>query len=507
MIKKLVAFGIKQAARISTKQLQKQVENPIEFQQKWFSRLIKIGKQTLFGKEHNFEAIKDYNSFIQHVPLCRYEDLLPYINKIKEGKPDVLWKGLPAYFAKTSGTTAGAKYIPLTMEQLKLQIKAARQALFNYVAQTGDAQLFNGKMLFLSGSPDVEKVGKIYAGRLSGIVHRHIPKWALRNRLPSYEINRIADWNKKVDAIIDEVLHVAQQLTLISGIPPWIQMFLERIVERTGKMPFQLFPNLRVYVHGGVQFAPYECILRELLGENVVFIETFPASEGFFAFQDALDDPQKGLILLPDSGIFYEFIPFEEIDNENPRRLTLGEVEKGKVYEMVLTTNAGLWAYRLGDLVRFTSVNPYRIRVVGRTSQYISAFGEHVIIEEIENALNEALKKVGGKVRDFHVAPQVTPPDNTRPYHEWFIEFIQMPKNMQLFIEQLDKALQKQNPYYKDLRDGLILDLPRVRILPERAFHAYLESIGKLGGQFKVPRVSNDRKHADSLSKYTLEKQ
>ncbi len=507
MIKELVAFGIKQVARISTKQLQKQVENPIEFQQKWFRKLLKIGKQTLFGREHNLEAIKDYNSFVSSVPLCKYEDLLPYINKIKEGKPDILWKGLPAYFAKTSGTTAGAKYIPLTMEQLTLQIKAARQALFNYVVQTGDAQLFNGKMLFLSGSPDVEKVGKIYAGRLSGIVHRHIPKWALRNRLPSYEINRITDWNKKVDAIIDEVLQVAQQLTLISGIPPWIQMFLERIVERTGRMPFQLFPNLRVYVHGGVQFAPYERVLRELLGEKVVFIETFPASEGFFAFQDVLDAPEKGLILLPDSGIFYEFIPFEEIDNDNPKRLTLDQVQTGKVYEMVLSTNAGLWAYRLGDLIRFTSVNPYRVRVVGRTSQYISAFGEHVIIEEIENALNEALKKAGGKVRDFHVAPQVTPADNTRPYHEWFIEFIQMPENMQLFIEQLDKALQKQNPYYKDLRDGLILDLPRVRILPEGSFHAYLDSIGKLGGQFKVPRVSNNRKHADPLSKYTTKSQ
>ncbi|NPA34497.1 MAG: GH3 auxin-responsive promoter family protein [Chlorobi bacterium] len=507
MIKELIAFGIKQVAQISTKQLLNQVENPNQFQQKWFRRLLKIGKQTLYGKEHNFEAIKDYDSFIQHVPLCKYENLLPYIDKIKEGHKNVLWKGLPAYFAKTSGTTAGAKYIPLTMEQLKLQIRAARQALFNYVAQTGDADLFNGKMLFLSGSPDVEKVGKIYAGRLSGIVHRHVPKWALRNRLPSYEINRIADWNKKVDAIIDEVLQVAKQLTLISGIPPWIQMFLERIVERTGKMPFQLFPNLRVYVHGGVQFAPYERVLRELLGENVVFIETFPASEGFFAFQDALDDPKKGLILLPDSGIFYEFIPFEETDNENPRRVPLDKIEKGKVYEMVLSTNAGLWAYRLGDLVRFTSVSPYRVRVVGRTSQYISAFGEHVIIEEIENALNEALKKAGGKVRDFHVAPQITPSDNERPYHEWFIEFIQLPEDMQLFVEELDKALQKQNPYYKDLREGLILDLPKIRILPQGSFHAYLDSIGKLGGQFKVPRVSNDRKHADPFSQYVLKNQ
>ena len=504
MINRLIAFTIKQVAKYSTNKLQSQIQKPIIIQRELFFNLLAVGKGTLYGQKHGFESIRDYESFATTVPLVKYEDLLPYIDLIKKGKRNVLWKGLPAYFAKTSGTTAGAKYIPLTMEQLKCQIKAARQALFNYVAKTGDANLFNGKMLFLSGSPDVEKVGSIYAGRLSGIVHRHIPKWALRNRLPSYDINRIEDWNAKVDAIIDEVLTVANRLTLISGIPPWIQMFLERIVEKTGKMPYQLFPQLRVYVHGGVQFAPYEKVLRELLGQKVVFIETFPASEGFFAFQDVIDDSDKGLLLLPDSGIFYEFIPFDVGDNKSAKPVPLDRVQEGKVYEMVLTTNAGLWRYRLGDLIRFISVNPYRIKVVGRTSQCISAFGEHVIIEEIEEALKEALDKAGGKVRDFHVAPQVTPSDNTRPYHEWFIEFIQKPENIDVFVEILDRALQNQNPYYKDLRDGLILDQPKIRILPQGSFHAYLDSIGKLGGQFKVPRVANDRRHADPLSQYVV---
>ncbi len=497
----LVAAAIRPLAAWTHRQVRRWYTDSERLQQKWFERLVRTGRKTKYGQKIGLGEVHNYEDYRQRVPLVRYEDLLPYIEEIKSGVRDVLWPGRPAYFAKTSGTTAGAKYIPLTREQLKHQIKAARQALFNYVHLTDNAHIFEGKMLFLSGSPEVDKVGAIPAGRLSGIVHRHIPAWALRNRLPSWETNIIPDWETKLERVIDEVLAVAEQFTLLSGIPPWVQMFLERLQERTGRPPYEVLPNLKIYVHGGVQFTPYEPILRRLLGPNVDFLETFPASEGFIAFQDWVRDGE-GLILLPDHGIFYEFIPVEDAQSETPRRLPLWEVEPGASYEVVLTTNAGLWAYRLGDVVRFVSVRPYRLVVTGRVSQYISAFGEHVIIEELEKALQEGLKQAGGLVREFHVAPQLTPSDARRPYHEWFIEFIEVPEDMAAFAMAVDKALQKLNPYYKDLREGNILEALKVRPLRQGGFHAYLKQIGKLGGQFKVPRVANDRRHAEGLQQF-----
>lgn len=475
-------------------------------QKKWFRRLIKAGTTTLYGREVGLPGVEDYEHYRTQVPLVTYEDLLPWIERIKNGEMDVLWRGLPLYFAKTSGTTAGgAKLIPLTAEMLRCQVRAAAEVVFNWVRLTGRYDIFNGKMLYLSGSPEVEYVGCIPSGRLSGIVHRHVPWFVRSSRLPSMEANMIEKWEDKLRAIIREVLAVREQLTLISGIPPWIEMFLEWVEAETGRRIVDVFPRLTLYVHGGVQFEPYRLLLRKYLPQGQVhFLETFPASEGFIGYQDVVETQEKhpGLLLLTDHGIFYEFIPLGEATAERPSRLPLWEIEEGRLYEVVLTTNAGLWAYRLGDVVRVVSVEPVRVVVVGRTSQYISAFGEHVIIEEVEKAIAEAARHTGAIVKEFTVAPQVAPTEGGRPYHEWFVEFEQAPEDIELFARILDDELQRLNPYYRDLVSGGILRRAVVRVVRQGAFREYLSSIGRLGGQNKVPRLANDRRHADPLVAY-----
>lgn len=471
----------------------------VALQQKTFQYLIAEAKDTAFGRDHHFENIRTYSDFKKQVPIRDYEDLRPYIDRVTHGEENILWPGKPAYLAKTSGTTSGVKYIPITKESMPEHIKAARNALLNYIHETGKSDFVNGKMIFLQGSPVLQKKAGISVGRLSGIVANLVPAYLQKNRLPSYAVNCIEDWEEKVDAIVDETLNA--DMSLISGIPPWCQMYFDRLSAKTGgKKIKDIFPNFKLFVYGGVNYEPYRGRIEESIGFAIDSIETYPASEGFIAFQNSQQD--KSLLLLTDAGMFYEFIPAEEYFNDNPTRLSLEDVELDKNYALVLNTTAGLWGYSIGDTIKFVSKNPYRILVTGRIKHYISAFGEHVIGEEVEQALMSVANEEGIDIVEFTVAPQVNPSKGELPYHEWFIEFGKKPVDVKAFALKVDTALQKKNIYYFDLIEGNILQPLVIQSLQKDTFINYMRSQGKLGGQNKVPRLSNDRKIADELMKY-----
>ena len=481
------------------KDIKKWKDNPLLAQQQTFDGLIDQAKNTAFGQDHHFAQITDYQSFKANVPIRDYEALKPYIDRVVAGEKDVLWKGKPAYLAKTSGTTSGVKYIPISKESMPEHIKAARNALLTYIHETGKAEFVSGKMIFLQGSPVLENKNGISVGRLSGIVAHLVPAYLLKNRLPSYATNCIDDWEEKVDAIVEET--VQQNMTLISGIPPWVQMYFDKLSEKTGgKKIKEIFKNFSLFVYGGVNFEPYRAKIEASIGKKIDSIETYPASEGFIAYQDSQTD--KSLLLLVKAGIFYEFIPADEYHNDTPTRLSLAEVELNKNYALILNTNAGLWGYSIGDTVKFVSKNPYKIVVTGRIKHFISAFGEHVIGEEVEHAILSVANAEGIKITEFTVAPQVNPPVGELPYHEWFVEFATLPANLNDFSKKVDKALQAKNIYYFDLIEGKILQPLVVRTLKKDAFVNYMKAEGKLGGQNKVPRLSNDRKVADALEKF-----
>jgi len=480
-------------------QINKWKKNAVVAQDKILKTLVFEAKETAFGKDHHFAEIKDYHDFKQHVPVQDYEGLKPYVDRVVNGEADVLWKGKPLYFAKTSGTTSGVKYIPLSKESMPEHIKAARNAILTYIHETGKTDFVNGKMIFLQGSPVLNVKNGINVGRLSGIVAHHVPAYLQKNRLPSYETNIIEDWEEKVDAIVEETLR--EDMTLISGIPPWVQMYFDKLTEKTnGKKIGEIFKNFSLFIYGGVNFEPYRAKIEQSIGRKIDSIETYPASEGFIAYQDAQND--KGLLLLANAGIFYEFIPADEYYNEHPTRLSLGEIELDVNYALVLNTNAGLWGYSIGDTVKFVSKNPYKIVVTGRIKHFISAFGEHVIGEEVEQALLSVANAEEVEITEFTVAPQVNPTGGELPYHEWFVEFSAAPKDMAAFSKKVDEALQKKNIYYFDLIEGNILQPLIIRMLQKDAFVNYMKSEGKLGGQNKVPRLSNDRKLADGLERY-----
>lgn len=473
------------------------METAVQDQQSIFNQLLKDASKTEFGKEHHFASIKNYDEFVQHVPIRDYEEFRPYIERIKEGKHNILWKGQPIYFAKTSGTTSGVKYIPISKDSIDNHINGARNALLCYMAETGNTRFADGKLIFLSGSPELERVGGIPTGRLSGIVNHHVPRYLRSNQLPGYETNCIEEWEEKLDKIVEETIR--QRMTLISGIPPWMQMYFDRLQERSGKKIGDLFPDFSVMVQGGVNFEPYKAKLFESIGRKVDTIELFPASEGFFAFQDS--QKAEGLLLNTNSGIFFEFVPAAEIFNKKPTRLQLKDVKVGENYALIISNNAGLWAYNIGDTVKFVSTNPYRLMVSGRTKHYISAFGEHVIGEEVEASLLKAATEENVQITEFTVAPMIAQ-HNGKSYHEWFIEFENTPKDMAAFARKVDDNLRLKNVYYDDLVGGNILQPLHISAVKKNGFIDYMKSIGKLGGQNKVPRLSNDRKIADELLRW-----
>lgn len=488
----------KPLAQYVVNQQQRWMYNAPTAQQRWMQHIVEKAKGTVFGRDHHFKDIQDYRDFKQAVPIRDYEDLKGYVQQIIDGQDDVLWPGKPLYFAKTSGTTSGTKYIPISKDSISNHIDSARNAILNYVHETSKANFLDGKLIFLSGSPVLDTKGSVPTGRLSGISNHHVPAYLRTNQMPSYETNCIEEWEEKLDRIIDETLH--QPMSLISGIPPWVQMYFDRITARTSKPIKDVFPSFELFIYGGVNFEPYRAKLFDSIGKKIDAIELYPASEGFIAYQDS--QQAEGLLLLADTGIFYEFIPTEEYFNENPTRLSLGEVEVGKNYALVINSNAGLWGYSIGDTVKFVSKNPYRLLVTGRIKHFISAFGEHVIGEEVEKALQYAMQRQPQtEVVEFTVAPMVTPTEGL-PYHEWLIEFAKAPADLERFAKDIDHRLTELNVYYDDLISGSILRPLRITALPPNAFIDYMRSQGKLGGQNKVPRLANDRKIADAITKY-----
>jgi len=484
-------------AKKARKKVYKWAYNPHKTQQKIFKELIKKAKNTAFGKDHNFDKITSYSEFKKQVKVTDYEGLRSYVDRIIAGEKNVLWKGKPLYFAKTSGTTSGAKYIPITKESMPTHIKAAKEALLFYIAEKNDASFVDGKMIFLQGSPVLEALNGIKLGRLSGIVAHYVPQYLLKNRLPSWETNCIEDWDTKVTAIVEETVN--EDMSVISGIPSWVQMYFEKLIDKTGKKISEIFPNFNFFIYGGVNFEPYKNKFEALIGKKIDYIELYPASEGFIAYQDS--QKEQGMLLQLNSGIFYEFIPANEFFNENPTRISVEDVQLGVNYVIILNTNAGLWGYNIGDTVEFTSLLPYRIKVTGRIKHFISAFGEHVIGKEVEKALNDAIKGTNTNVSEFTVAPQVNPPEGL-PYHEWFIEFENEEENSNELASKIDASMQIQNIYYSDLIKGKILQPLIIRKVKKGGFHQYLKSIGKFGGQNKIPQLSDNRKIADVLQDF-----
>lgn len=494
---KIKSFLAKPFASIVARNIKKSMYTALADQDEILKNLLKTGRNTEFGKNHKLEVVNNYNEFAAAVPVRDYEGLKKYIDLIKEGKHNILWKGQPIYFAKTSGTTSGTKYIPITKDSIGNHINTARNALLNYMAETGNTKFANGNMIFLSGSPELDRVGGIPTGRLSGIVNHHVPRYLRKNQLPDYETNCIEDWETKLNKIVDETIN--KNMTLISGIPPWVQMYFDELMNRTGKNIGDIFPNFSVMVYGGVNFEPYRAKLLQSIGKKIDGIETFPASEGFFAFQDSQTHP--GLLLNTNSGIYFEFIPEAEIGKEQPKRISLHDVQTGVNYALVINSNAGLWGYDIGDMVKFISTEPYRLVVTGRTKHFISAFGEHVIGEEVEHSLLKAAQEENIHITEFTVAPFVNDGDG-KSYHEWLIEFANTPQNMQAFCKKVDDNLRKKNVYYDDLIAGNILQTLKITPIQKNGFIEYMKSIGKLGGQNKVPRLSNDRKVADALKQW-----
>lgn len=485
-------------ARYIIKQQQEWIARSVEVQEKWRAELVSKAAGTQFGKDHFFKDIHSYSDFREAISVNDYEDLKPYVEKIKSGESDILWPGKPLYFAKTSGTTSGTKYIPISKDSISNHINSARNAILTYIEETQKSDFLDNKLIFLSGSPILTDTGGVLTGRLSGISNHHVPSYLRANQLPSYETNCIEDWETKLDKIIDETLH--QRMSLISGIPPWVQMYFDRIIERTGKKIKDVFPDFSLFIYGGVNFEPYRAKLFESIGKPIDSIELYPASEGFLAYQDKQNE--EGLLLLLDTGIFFEFIPVENYFDENPRRLSIGEVEVGRNYAVIINNNAGLWGYSLGDTVKFVSTDPYKVLVTGRIKHFISAFGEHVIGEEIEKALKYALERhPETEVVELTVAPMVNSVDGGLPYHEWLVEFATRPNNMEQFANDLDRRLTELNIYYKDLITGSILRRLELVPLRKNSFIDYMRANGKLGGQNKVPRLSNDRKIADELTR------
>ncbi|MGG8495374.1 GH3 auxin-responsive promoter family protein [Tenacibaculum sp. TC6] len=496
-IKSLLAIPF---AKQVKKQVYKWANNPHKTQKKVFEYLVTEGCKTVFGKDHDFVSINTYEDFKKRVPINDYEGLKSYVNRVVDGEENVLWKGKPLYFAKTSGTTSGAKYIPISKESMPTHIKAARNALLFYIAETNDAGFVNGKMIFLQGSPVLEDKNGVKLGRLSGIAAHYVPNYLLKNRLPSWETNCIEDWDTKVDKIVEETL--PENMTVISGIPSWVQMYFEKLIEKTGKTISEIFPNFNFFVYGGVNFEPYKNKFEALIGKKIAYVELYPASEGFIAYQDS--QKEKGMLLQLNSGIFYEFIPADEFFNEHPTRISLADVKRGVNYVIILNTSAGLWGYNIGDTVEFTSLKPYRIKVTGRIKHFISAFGEHVIGKEVEKALNDAIIGTSINVSEFTVAPQVSP-EQGLPYHEWFIEFENEPQDLEEISLKIDASMQEQNIYYRDLIEGKVLRPLIIRKVKKGGFHEYMKSIGKFGGQNKIPQLSDNRKIAEVLQNFLVE--
>lgn len=473
---------------------------PHEVQQEWLEKLLHQARYTEWGKRYDFDSINSEETFKQRVPISSYEDIYPDIERIMKGEQNILWPTRLEWFAKSSGTTNDkSKFIPMTPEALEdCHYKGGKDMLSLYVNHYPDIDLFAGKSLSIGGSHQTNPLNpNMKYGDVSAVIMQNLPVWAQFIRTPKLSTALMSEWESKIERMAEETMR--ENVTSLAGVPTWMIVLLRRILEKTGKSNIlEVWPNLELFAHGAVSFEPYKQLFNELIpGDQMNYLEVYNASEGFFGIQDY---PGTGeMLLMLDYGIYYEFIPMEEWESEHPKALSLHEVEIGRNYAMVITTNAGLWRYKIGDTVRFTSTDPYRIRITGRTKHFINAFGEEVIMENAEVSIREACEKTGALIENFTAAPIFFGGDR-KPGHEWLIEFKKAPEDMEHFTYLLDKKLREVNTDYDAKRyKDIALGMPVVRPMPSGTFYNWLRKKGKLGGQNKIPRLSNDRKYVDDI--------
>lgn len=484
-------------------QIDKFKNYPIDVQQELFVDLVKFGKKTDFGKKYGFADIHSYSDFANQVPVHDYEQMKPYIEETMRGKQNVIWPSTISWFSKSSGTTGGrSKFIPVSQEALEdCHYKGGKDMISLYVNNYPETKLFRGKSLSIGGSSQVNELDfnrSSHCGDISAVIIQNLPMWAQMARTPSLEVALMSEWEQKIEKMAKETLH--ENVVSMAGVPTWTIVLLQKILELSGKSNIlEVWPNLEIFFHGAVAFGPYKKLFRELIPSSKMhYMETYNASEGFFGIQDQKDS--EDLLLMLDYGIFYEFIPMGEWDKEDPKVVPLEEVELGRNYAILITTNAGLWRYKIGDTVTFTSLSPYRIKISGRTKHFINAFGEEVIVENAERSISMACDATGAAITNFTAAPVYFDEDGNKGAHEWVIEFKQEPSDKEQFIHLLDQNLRDINSDYDAKRyKDLALTRPKVHFAPEGLFEKWMKSRGKLGGQNKVPRLSNDRLYLDEI--------
>jgi hypothetical protein len=479
------------------------IKNPVKSQEEVLKKLINTAKNTEWGKKHNFSSISNVSQFQKNVPISSYEDLFPFIEKMMAGEKDVLWPGLTSWFAKSSGTTnARSKFIPVSKESLEdCHLKAGKDEVILYLKNNSKTKIFDGKSLCVGGSLGQIKSGpEIFCGDISAIMMKNLSFLGEYLRTPSLETALMADYEKKVEKLAEEASK--ENVVSIVGVPTWISLLIKKVIEKKqAKNIFEVWPNLEVFFHGAVSFAPYQKLFAELLpSPNMFYVEAYNASEGFFAIQDDLN--RKGeMLLMPDYGVFYEFIPLSEFFSDKPRVLTMAEVETGKNYVLVISTNAGLWRYVIGDTVMFTTLSPHRIKITGRTKHFINVFGEEVAVHNADTAISEACAHTGALLAEYTVAP-IFMENGKGGAHEWLVEFVKEPSTKEEFNRILDNTLRKINSDYDAKRfKDIALGPPVVRFVASGTFYKWMESRGKVGGQNKVPRLSNTREYLESILK------
>ncbi|MCT4583001.1 MAG: GH3 auxin-responsive promoter family protein [Flavobacteriales bacterium] len=469
-------------------------KHPIEVQNELIESLITRAKNTEFGKKHHFSSIENYLDFTKNIPIQDYSSLKPYIDRNIKGEQNLLWPEEVKWFAKSSGTTTGkSKFIPVTKEVIEdCHYKGGKDLLGMYYNHHPNTQLFNGKHLILGGSSQINYFNhQSYFGDLSAIIVNNLPWWCEWRRTPKKEITLMENWNEKLPKMVESTVN--EDVMILAGVPSWTLVFLKQVLEHTQKDNImEVWPNLELYMHGGVNFEPYRSQFEAIIkNKNMNYVQTYNASEGFFAIQDQVK--ATDMLLMLDYGIYYEFLPLEELHKEHPKTLELKDVETGINYALIITTSAGLWRYMIGDTIQFTHLKPHRIIVTGRTSQFINTFGEEVMVDNTDNAIRIACERTNSSVKDYTLAPVFMKEDETGG-HEWIIEFYKQPKNIDFFVDVLDNALKSLNSDYEAKRSNdLTIRKPIIHIAKTGIFHDWLTSKDKLGGQHKIPRLSNNR--------------
>jgi hypothetical protein len=490
-----------QIARPITNRIERRLRHwaaqPHQYQMQYFRLLLETAPKTTYGQALGIENGMDYTAYRDCVPLVDYEDLKPYVERIMAGERDVLWPGVPDYLIMSSGTTSGKKYIPATPQGIRAILRGTTDAFCSYIARSRHHDIWDGKTLPLTGSPALTMMGDVPSARVSGLLNHFLPCYARWNRVPSWETNCIADFEPKLSRILDETIE--QDVRAITGLPVWLNLLFKRLYERTGKKVIEIWPNLQVMLYGGLQVDPYKAGLLEAIGQDIDFVEVFNASEGFFAFEDNFEN--LGLLLHMHTGFFYEFMPADAYRAGKVQRLPLQDIELDVDYGLVLNSVSGLWGYNLGDTVRFTSREPYRLVFTGRLAHFTSAFNEHVIQFEVERAIRQAMEQEGGVVSEFTVAPQLHPIAGP-PYHEWFVEFAALPDDLEAFRLKLDTVMQTGNHLYRELVTAQAMRPLKLSLLEPDSFLHHLKSIEQVGDQHKVPRLKNDRSIADAMAPY-----